>query len=121
MPWALQPEGPESTGPGPGRRDRVGTYTILATPTLLTSPRSMFMPDDQVVLKPTVFLLFGATGDLAHRLVLPALFRLAQANLLPPDWRLIGNGRGDASHENFQDRVQESLEEFGPKPSEGPW
>jgi glucose-6-phosphate 1-dehydrogenase len=81
----------------------------------------MFMPDDQVVLKPTVFLLFGATGDLAHRLVLPALFRLAQANLLPPDWRLIGNGRGDVSHENFQERVRESLEEFGPKPADGPW
>jgi glucose-6-phosphate 1-dehydrogenase len=79
------------------------------------------MAQDQLVLKPTVFLLFGATGDLAHRLVLPALFRLAQADLLPEDWRLIGNGRGDVSHENFQDRVRESLEEFGPKPSEGPW
>ncbi len=79
------------------------------------------MPDDRLVPEPTVFMLFGATGDLAHRLVLPALFRLAQAGLLPEDWRLIGNGRGDVSHENFQERVRKSLEEFGPKPSEGPW
>jgi glucose-6-phosphate 1-dehydrogenase len=79
------------------------------------------MPDDRPSLPSTVFVLFGATGDLAHRLVLPALFRLAQAGLLPKDWRLIGNGRGDVSHENFQDRVRASLEEFGPKPSEGPW
>jgi len=79
------------------------------------------MPDDHLVAEPTVFLLFGATGDLAHRMVLPAFFRLAQADLLPSDWRLVGSGRGDVSHENFQERVRQSLEEFGPKPSEGPW
>jgi glucose-6-phosphate 1-dehydrogenase len=79
------------------------------------------MPDDRLVPQTTAFMLFGATGDLAHRLVLPAFFRLAQAGLLPKDWRLIGNGRGDVSHEDFQERVRASLEEFGPKPSEGPW
>ena len=79
------------------------------------------MPDDRPVPNPTAFILFGATGDLAHRLVLPALFRLAQAGLLPEDWRLVGNGRGHVSHEDFQERVRNSLEEFGPKPSEGPW
>jgi glucose-6-phosphate 1-dehydrogenase len=79
------------------------------------------MPDQRLVPEPTVFMLFGATGDLSRRLVLPAFFRLAQAGLLPSDWRLIGNGRGDVSHENFQERVKDSLEEFGPKPSDGPW
>lgn len=79
------------------------------------------MPDARLVPKPTVFMLYGATGDLSHRLVLPAFFRLAQAGLLPKDWRLIGNGRGDVAHEDFQERVRSSLEEFGPKPSEGPW
>jgi glucose-6-phosphate 1-dehydrogenase len=79
------------------------------------------MPDDALVPEPTIFVLYGATGDLAHRLVLPAFFRLAIAGLLPAEWRLVGNGRGDVSHEDFQARVQESLEEFGPKPSEGPW
>jgi glucose-6-phosphate 1-dehydrogenase len=79
------------------------------------------MPDPKLVPEPTVFVLFGATGDLAHRLVLPAFYRLAQAGLLPEDWRLVGNGRGDVSHENFQERVRKSLEEFGPKPDDGPW
>jgi glucose-6-phosphate 1-dehydrogenase len=54
-------------------------------------------------------------------LVLPAFFRLAIAGLLPEDWRLVANGRGDVTHEDFQERVRRSLEEFGPKPSEGPW
>ena len=79
------------------------------------------MSEPQQVLAPTVFVLFGATGDLARRMVLPAFFRLAQENLLPPEWRLIGNGRGDVSHEHFQDRVYEALAEFGPKPDDGPW
>ena len=79
------------------------------------------MPDDRLVPEPTVFMLFGATGDLSRRLVIPAFFRLAQAGLLPQDWRLVGNGRGEVSHENFRERVRSSLEEFGPHPSEGPW
>jgi glucose-6-phosphate 1-dehydrogenase len=78
-------------------------------------------PDPRLVPEPTIFVLYGATGDLAHRLVLPAFYRLAIAGLLPEDWRLVGNGRGDVSHENFQQRVRQSLEEFGPKPEEGPW
>jgi glucose-6-phosphate 1-dehydrogenase len=79
------------------------------------------MSDDEMVPGPTVFVLYGATGDLAHRLVLPGLFRLAQAGLLPGEWRLIGNGRGQVSDDEFRGQVRTSLEEFGPKPSEGPW
>jgi glucose-6-phosphate 1-dehydrogenase len=54
-------------------------------------------------------------------MVLPAFFRLAQADLLPRDWRLIGNGRGDISHEDFRGHVYDALTEFGPHPDEGPW
>jgi glucose-6-phosphate 1-dehydrogenase len=68
-----------------------------------------------------IFVLFGATGDLAHRLVLPAFYRLAIAGLLPEDWRLIAEGRGEITDEDFQEEVRKSLEEFGPAPTEGPW
>jgi glucose-6-phosphate 1-dehydrogenase len=70
---------------------------------------------------PTVFVLFGATGDLARRMVLPAFYTLAIEGLLPEKWILVGNGRGDVSHENFRQHVHDSLEEFGPKPAQGPW
>ncbi|GAB3358014.1 glucose-6-phosphate dehydrogenase [Modestobacter lapidis] len=72
-------------------------------------------------LTPTVFVLYGATGDLAHRMVLPAFFQLAQRGLLPADWQLVGSGRGDLSHEDFTARVHDALAEFGPHPDEGPW
>ena len=66
----------------------------------------------------TVFVLFGATGDLAKRMVLPAFYQLAQHSLLPERWLLIGNGRGDVSHEDFRGHVHDVLEEFGPKPGD---
>ena len=69
----------------------------------------------------TIFVLFGATGDLAKRMVLPAFYQLAQHGLLPKKWMLIGNGRGDVSHEDFKGHVHDALEEFGPKPEDGPW
>ena len=70
---------------------------------------------------PTVFVLFGATGDLAKRMVLPAFYQLAIEGLLPKNWILVGNGRGDVSHEDFRGHVHDVLTEFGPKPSGGPW
>jgi glucose-6-phosphate 1-dehydrogenase len=77
--------------------------------------------DPQLIPEASILVLFGATGDLAHRLVLPALFQLAQQGLLPKDYRIVGNGRGDVSHEDFAGRVRKSLEEFGPSPDDGPW
>jgi glucose-6-phosphate 1-dehydrogenase len=74
-----------------------------------------------VVADSTVFVLFGATGDLAKRMVLPAFFQLAQHGLMPEKWLLIGNGRGDVSHEDFKAAVHAALTEFGPKPEDGPW
>jgi glucose-6-phosphate 1-dehydrogenase len=70
----------------------------------------------------TVFVLFGATGDLAARMVLPAFWTLANEGLLPDNWTLVGNGRGDVSHENFREHVRKSLSEFsGTPPEKGPW
>ena len=70
---------------------------------------------------PTIFVLFGATGDLAKRLVLPAFYRLATEGLLPKEWRLVGNGRGDVAHEDFRGHVHSVLSEFGSKPEPAAW
>ena len=70
---------------------------------------------------PTIFVLFGGTGDLAKRLVLPAFYRLALEGLLPKQWLLVGNGRGDVAHEDFRAHIHSVLTEFGPRPEPGPW
>jgi glucose-6-phosphate 1-dehydrogenase len=72
-------------------------------------------------LQPVVFVLFGATGDLAKRMVLPALYRLACEGLLPGQWLLVGNGRGDIPDENFRAHVHDALTEFGPHPEPAQW
>ncbi|WP_237493066.1 glucose-6-phosphate dehydrogenase (NADP(+)) [Modestobacter sp. L9-4] len=81
------------------------------------------MPDNGTTtdLSPTVFVLYGATGDLARRMVLPAFYQLAQHGLLPADWRLIGSGRGERSDEDFVDHVKGALEEFASGTEDGPW
>ena len=46
-------------------------------------------------------------------MVLPAFFDLYVRGLLPTQWKLIGNGRGDVAHEDFRAHVREVLDEFG--------
>jgi glucose-6-phosphate 1-dehydrogenase len=70
---------------------------------------------------PVVFVLFGATGDLAKRMVLPAFYQLALEGLLPRQWRLVGNGRGNVADESFRAHVHDALTEFGPKPEPREW
>jgi glucose-6-phosphate 1-dehydrogenase len=70
---------------------------------------------------PTIFVLFGATGDLAKRMVLPAFYRLAREGLLPEQWRLVGNGRGDVAHEDFRGHFHDALTEFDTKPEPEEW
>jgi len=72
-------------------------------------------------MEPTIFVLFGATGDLAKRLVLPAFYQLALEGLLPRQWLLVGNGRGHLEHEDFRRHVYDVLNEFGPKPKKKAW
>ncbi|TQJ10764.1 glucose-6-phosphate dehydrogenase [Lapillicoccus jejuensis] len=67
-----------------------------------------------------VFVLFGATGDLAKRMVIPAFHELHTRGLMPDRWRLVGNGRGDVSHEDFHQHVKEVLTEFGGGDPSGP-
>ena len=64
---------------------------------------------------PCLLVLFGATGDLAKRKLLPALFNLAQNGLLAREFSVVGMAREDLSHEEFRRRIGEAMREFGPK------
>ena len=47
----------------------------------------------------TTLTIFGATGDLAHRKLLPALYNLAHEGALPERFNLVGVSRSDMPHE----------------------
>jgi glucose-6-phosphate 1-dehydrogenase len=66
---------------------------------------------------PFGLVIFGASGDLTKRKLIPALFRLMQSGLLPDHWYVIGSGRTQMDDEDFRKIARNSmqgLEESGP-------
>ena len=69
-------------------------------------------------------MLFGATGDLAKRKLLPGWFHLYAAGLLPKKFRLIGSAPPNVAmtDEQFREHAEQSCEDFCiTKPEDGPW
>ena len=60
-----------------------------------------------------VIVIFGATGDLARRKLLPALIHLHLEGLMPKDFRIVGNARSQMSQEEFKELALESIRGFG--------
>jgi glucose-6-phosphate 1-dehydrogenase len=61
---------------------------------------------------PCCLVIFGASGDLTHRLLVPALYNLAAARLLPEAFALIGVARSPSSSEAFRADLAKSLPQF---------
>jgi glucose-6-phosphate 1-dehydrogenase len=70
-----------------------------------------------------VIVLFGATGDLARRKLLPGLFRLAAAGLMPDRFRIVGTARSKGlSEASFKENARRAVAEFGTaKPTGNAW
>ncbi len=60
------------------------------------------------------FLLFGATGDLARRMIFPSLYNLLSDGLLPDDFLIVASGRSEMSDTAFRDEVCAALRQFLP-------
>jgi glucose-6-phosphate 1-dehydrogenase len=70
---------------------------------------------------PCVLVLFGITGDLAHRKLLPALYDLYVERRLPPNFSVVGFARRELTDDSLREAVHESVEKFGRhKPSQRP-
>ena len=65
---------------------------------------------------PCSFVIFGVTGDLAHRLVLPALYNLAATDLLPDKFCVVGVARKAMSNEALRDSLMKGVREFATRP-----
>src|SRR4051794_5328644 len=62
--------------------------------------------------EPHVLVLFGATGDLARRKLLPGLFHLEQVGLMPDDYRIVGSSLTELDDDGFREHVRDALAEF---------
>jgi glucose-6-phosphate 1-dehydrogenase len=61
---------------------------------------------------PTTLVIFGATGDLSKRKLLPAIYNLAHEGALPERFHLIGVSRSDMPHGDFRDLAIEAIKSF---------
>ena len=64
----------------------------------------------------TVVVIFGASGDLTARKLIPAIYNLSVDNLLPNDFYLIGFGRKAISDSAFQQAMDEAIQEHSRRP-----
>jgi glucose-6-phosphate 1-dehydrogenase len=65
---------------------------------------------------PCSFVIFGASGDLTHRLVMPALYNLAATDLLPDKFCVVGIARKAMSNEALRDSLMQGLRQFATRP-----
>lgn len=61
---------------------------------------------------PCVVVIFGVTGDLTHRKLVPALYNLSVDSLLPANFSLVGFARRPLSDDQFRDSIGESVRKF---------
>jgi len=83
----------------------------VATSTAETDTGTVRTPDDHVIV------LFGATGDLARRKLLPGLFHLSEAGLMPDRFRIICTSRRELADDEFRELARAAVDEFGREPT----
>src|SRR5215216_7408134 len=67
---------------------------------------------ERLPVPPTALVIFGATGDLAHRKLLPALYNLAHEGALPERFELIGIARREKGKEDFRGEARQSIVDY---------
>jgi glucose-6-phosphate 1-dehydrogenase len=67
---------------------------------------------ERLPIHPTTLVIFGATGDLAHRKLLPAIYNLAHEGALPERFSLVGVSRSDMPHGDFRGMALEAIRQF---------
>ncbi|MFV2062346.1 MAG: glucose-6-phosphate dehydrogenase [Chloroflexota bacterium] len=79
---------------------------------LRTGTRLERVPD------PCLVVIFGATGDLSHRKILPAFYNLRRAGLLPLETSIVGYSRRPYSDQAFAAEMRDAVEEHSRNPVE---
>jgi len=70
----------------------------------------------QQTADPCALVIFGATGDLTKRKLMPALYNLARSGLLPDDFAVVAFARRVHATEAFRRELSDAMQQFGPQP-----
>lgn len=79
--------------------------------TLLENPLRVGL-EQQRIPEPQIIVIFGATGDLTQRKLIPALYKLRRERRIPAETTIVGVARRDWSHDYFREQMQEGIEQF---------
>ncbi|KPQ38712.1 MAG: glucose-6-phosphate 1-dehydrogenase Zwf [Phormidium sp. OSCR] len=63
--------------------------------------------------EPQILIIFGASGDLTQRKLVPAIYQMHLERRLPPELTIVGVSRRDWSHDYFRDHCRQGVDEFG--------
>lgn len=80
--------------------------------TLLENPLRVGLRKERVP-EPQILVIFGASGDLTQRKLVPAIYQMKRDRRLPPETTVVGVARRPWSHDYFREQMREGIEEFG--------
>ncbi len=107
-----EPGNPEGLIPAnPGLLAALGQPSPSANP--LRDPRDRRIPQ---VAGPCVLVMFGVTGDLARKKLMPAIYDLANRGLLPPGFSFVGFARRNWEDEDFAQVTYQAVKEYARTP-----
>ena len=79
------------------------------------SPNPLKSTEDirlQKIAGPSGLIMFGVTGDLSRKKLLPAIYDLANRGLLPPAFSIVGFARREWSREDFEKFVHDAVKQY---------
>jgi glucose-6-phosphate 1-dehydrogenase len=79
---------------------------------VLENPLRIGLQQDRIP-EPQILVIFGASGDLTQRKLVPALYQMKLERKLPPELTIVGVARREWSHDYFREQMKIGVEEFG--------
>lgn len=79
--------------------------------TLLENPLRVGLRQERIP-EPQILVIFGASGDLTQRKLVPALYQMKLQRRLPAEITIVGVARREWSHDYFREQMREGIEEF---------
>jgi glucose-6-phosphate 1-dehydrogenase len=79
--------------------------------TLLENPLRVGLRQERIP-EPLILVIFGASGDLTQRKLVPSIYQLKRERRLPPEITVVGVARRDWSHDYFREQMRTGVEEF---------
>ncbi len=79
---------------------------------LLENPLRVGLQQDRIP-EPQILIIFGASGDLTQRKLVPALYQMKLERRLPPELTIVGVARREWSHDYFREQMRTGVEDFG--------